>query len=111
MGRFVKGDVVVLPFPFSDLSATKRRPALVIGELDGVDLVVCQITSQQRPSNKHCIALTTRNMKCGSISKDSWIRASRIFTVDSRLITKTIGTIDDATLEAVVNEIMRIILL
>ncbi len=29
MGRFIKGDVVVLPFPFSDLTANKKRPALV----------------------------------------------------------------------------------
>ena len=30
MGKFVKGDIVVIPFPFSDLSGSKRRPALVI---------------------------------------------------------------------------------
>jgi len=35
MGRFVKGDVVVLPFPLSDWSGTKRRPALVVAELQG----------------------------------------------------------------------------
>ncbi|MEO6392195.1 MAG: type II toxin-antitoxin system PemK/MazF family toxin, partial [Pyrinomonadaceae bacterium] len=39
MGRFVKGDVVVTPFPFSDLSGDKRRPALVIANLNGDDLV------------------------------------------------------------------------
>jgi mRNA interferase MazF len=44
MGRFVKGDVVVIPFPFSDLSATKRRPALVITALPGEDVILCQIT-------------------------------------------------------------------
>jgi len=46
MGRFVKGDVVVMPFPYSDLSATKKRPALVIAALDGDDVILCQITSQ-----------------------------------------------------------------
>ena len=46
MARFVKGDVVVVPFPFSDLSQSKRRPALVITELTGNDLILCQITSQ-----------------------------------------------------------------
>jgi mRNA interferase MazF len=39
MGRFVKGEVVVLPFPFSDLSEAKRRPALVLAPLPGVDVV------------------------------------------------------------------------
>ena len=46
MARFVKGDVVVVPFPFSDLSQAKRRPALVISVLEGDDLILCQITSQ-----------------------------------------------------------------
>jgi mRNA interferase MazF len=47
MAGFVKGDVVVVPFPFSDLAASKRRPALILAELDGDDCILCQITSQQ----------------------------------------------------------------
>ena len=47
MARFVKGNVVVVPFPFSDLSQAKRRPALVLTSLEGDDLILCQITSQQ----------------------------------------------------------------
>lgn len=46
MARFIKGDVVVLNFPFSDLTRTKRRPALVITALTGDDVILCQITSQ-----------------------------------------------------------------
>ncbi|OPY50484.1 MAG: hypothetical protein A4E49_02702 [Methanosaeta sp. PtaU1.Bin112] len=47
MGGFVRGDVVVVPFPFSDLTEAKRRPAFVLAELDGDDRILCQITSQQ----------------------------------------------------------------
>jgi hypothetical protein len=46
MGTFVKGDVVVFPFSFSDLSAAKRRPALVVATLTGDDVILCQITSR-----------------------------------------------------------------
>ncbi len=46
MGRFMKGEVVVAPFPFSDLSQAKRRPALVVAELTGDDVLLCQITSK-----------------------------------------------------------------
>jgi mRNA interferase MazF len=46
MANFVKGDVVVVPFPFSDFTDVKRRPALVVAELSGDDLILCQITSQ-----------------------------------------------------------------
>lgn len=42
MARFVKGDIVVVPFPFSDLTQTKRRPALVLAELDGDDVMLAQ---------------------------------------------------------------------
>ena len=46
MGEFMKGDVVVVPFPFSDLSANKKRPALVVATLTGDDVILCQITSK-----------------------------------------------------------------
>ena len=45
-GKICKGDVVVVPFPFSDLTQAKRRPALVLSVLEGDDLILCQITSQ-----------------------------------------------------------------
>ena len=46
MGRFMKGDVVVLPFPFSDLTSSKKRPAIVVAPLTGDDILVCQVTSK-----------------------------------------------------------------
>ena len=46
MAKFVKGDVVVIPFPFSALAQAKRRPALVLTGLEGDDVILCQITSQ-----------------------------------------------------------------
>jgi len=46
MARFIKGDIVVVPFPFSDLSTSKKRPALVLADLPGNDIILCQITSK-----------------------------------------------------------------
>ncbi len=40
MAAFVKGDVVIVPFPFSELSQAKRRPALVAAKLQGDDLIL-----------------------------------------------------------------------
>ena len=57
MARPVKGDVVVVPFPFSDLTQAKRRPALVLAELEGDDLILCQITSRAL-SDSYAISLT-----------------------------------------------------
>lgn len=44
MGPLVKGDVVVFPFPFTNLTETKRRPALVVHPLNGTDTMLCMIT-------------------------------------------------------------------
>lgn len=57
MGVFVKGEVVIVPFPFSDLTNFTRRPAVVIAQLEGNDVILCQITSQAR-TDSHAIAIT-----------------------------------------------------
>lgn len=61
MERFIKGDIVVVPFPFSDLSNFKKRPALVISTLKGDDLILCQITSQAI-SDDYAISLNKDKM-------------------------------------------------
>ena len=47
MEKLVKGDIVVIPFPYSDLSNTKRRPAFVITAFPNMKAILCQITSQK----------------------------------------------------------------
>ena len=51
MAKFVKGDIIVVPFPFSDLTKSKRRPTLVIAVIEGDDLILCQLTSQSISDN------------------------------------------------------------
>ena len=65
MEEFVKGDVVVVPFPFSDLSEAKRRPALVIADLAGDDFILCQITSQN-VKDSYSIPLDEEHFEAGS---------------------------------------------
>ena len=62
MAKFVKGDVVVVPFPFSDLTQAKRRPALVVSTLEGDDLILCQITSQFVRDN-YAVFLNDKDLK------------------------------------------------
>ena len=85
MEKLVKGDIVVLPFPYSDLSSSKRRPALVISILEGDDVMLCQITSKQR-ADKYSIDLKDNDFRQGKLSLDSYIRPNRIFTADKSII-------------------------
>jgi mRNA interferase MazF len=90
MGRFVKGNVVVVPFPFSDLSGSKRRPALVLADLDGDDILLCQITSNAR-TDRYAILLTQHDFVSGGLSVSSVIRPNKVFTADKRMIVYIAG--------------------
>ena len=48
MERFVAGDIIVVSFPFTDLSSSRKRPALILANLEGDDIVICEITSVMR---------------------------------------------------------------
>ena len=69
MERFVKGDVVVVPFPFSDLTQAKRRPALVVDELEGDDLILCQITSQY-VKDRYAVSIDESDFETGSLRQN-----------------------------------------
>ena len=90
MAKFVKGDVVVIPFPFSDLSQSKRRPALVLSVLQGDDLILCQITSKSIKDN-YAIPVDENDFESGSLNQESNIRPNRLFTADNHIILYRIG--------------------
>ena len=92
MAKFVKGDVVVIPFPFSDLSGSKRRPAMVLADLPGSDIILCQITSRYR-KDKYAIGLSQTDFETGELPVQSYIRISRIFTADKNIILRKAGTV------------------
>lgn len=96
MARFVKGEIVVLPFPFSDLSASKRRPALVLADLPGDDIILCQITSKNSPADPFAVPLLHKDLVSGQLVIDSNIRPNRIFTADKGIIIKSVGIVQDS---------------
>lgn len=108
MATFVKGDVVVVPFPFSDLTQAKRRPALVISKLDGDDLILCQITSQAIKDN-YAIALDDKDFETGSLKQPSNVRPNRIFTADSNIILYKVGNLKVEKLTAIIEKLIEII--
>ncbi|NOX61917.1 MAG: type II toxin-antitoxin system PemK/MazF family toxin [Chloroflexi bacterium] len=110
MGGFVKGDVVVLPFPFSDLSASKRRPALVVAVVQPYeDLILCMITSR-RTKDASAIPLSRSDFLVGGLPRSSNIRPNRLFTADSSIVLRTAGRVVDEKMEEVVEEIIRIVM-
>lgn len=87
MGKFIKGDVVVIPFPFTDLSSSKKRPAIVLADIKGNDYFMLQVTSK----------------------KDSNIRPNKIFTLDGNLVLYKIGHLTKVKTDACVQKVCNII--
>jgi mRNA interferase MazF len=107
VATLVKGDVVIVPFPFSDLSQMKRRPALVVATLTGQDLILCQITSQAR-SDRYAIAVSNASFSNGSLNRDSKIRPNRLFTTDTGIIIYKAGELKAEKLKEVIDQIIDI---
>jgi mRNA interferase MazF len=102
MGKPLVGDIVVLPFPNTDLTPGKRRPALVVADLPGVDLVLCQITSQAH-TDRFAIAIGQRDFAKGQLAQNCFARANRLFTVDSNVILYVAATLSRAKTNDVLN--------
>ena len=108
MAKFVKGDVVVIPFPFSNLTQAKRRPALVIAGLEGDDLILCQITSQ-RVKDRYAIQISDNDFETGSLKQPSNVRPNRIFTAGSNLVLYRVGSLKREKLNEVIEKLVEII--
>lgn len=108
MERLVKGDVVVLPFPFSDLSASKKRPAVVVATLTGDDIICCQITSEAR-FDDYAIVLNNTDFQEGSLQQTSMIRPNRLFTADRSIILYKTGMLKGKKVQEVESGLVKIL--
>lgn len=108
MAKFVKGDIVVVPFPFSDLTGSKKRPAMVLTSLPGDDILLCQITSQN-PSGKFSVNITPIEFTEGSLPVDSNIRAEKIFTADTNIILRKAGHVSDFIIDKTISIIVGLL--
>lgn len=104
----MKGDVVVIPFPFSDLSGSKRRPALVVGDWGGADVMLCQITSQAKRDGYE-VDLNATDFASGKLPVASHIRPNKIFTAERSLILYVAGKVNEHKYQQVVRGIMALI--
>lgn len=108
MEAFVKGDIVVMPFPFSDLKATKKRPALIIATLLGDDLIVCQITGQIKEDD-YVVDILDSNISGGKLDGGSFVRTNKLFTADKSIIEYKIGSLKKEKLKEVEDKLVKII--
>jgi mRNA interferase MazF len=109
LGLFVKGQVLKVLFPFSDLSDAKKRPGLVVATIHGDDTILCQITSQNDEQDPYAISLTAEDFEEGNLRQTSYIRPNKIFTADPTILSDVIGYIKQSKMDEVEQAIIKIL--
>lgn len=92
MGVPAAGAVVLVRFPFSDLSQSKRRPAIVLADAGRGDVVLCQMTSQPYGDDR-AVTISAADLATGLLRVTSFARPGKIFTANEAIIATTIGTL------------------
>jgi mRNA interferase MazF len=109
MARFVGGDVVVLPFPFTDLTSSKVRPALVLATLTRGDVILCQITSQAG-GHPRAVPLGPADFEPGGgLPLASFALPHRVVTANEACVRRSVGRIREETLKRIRDEVCAVI--
>lgn len=109
MTIFKQGEILLVPFPFTDLSSTKYRPALVISadwfNASHSDAICVAITSNEpHMVSRDELQVPGPDLPKAGLPKPSKIKAGKIFTIHESLVVRKMGCLTNKTLEAVVRK-------
>lgn len=108
MGAPAAGAVVLVRFPFSDLSQSKQRPAVVLADSGRGDRILCQITSKPYGDSR-VIELTADAFALGSLRLTSYARPGKLFTANDSLITAEVGLLKPDILASIVDAVTALL--
>lgn len=102
------GLVVLVPFPFSDLSQAKLRPAVVLADVSRDDWILCQVTSNPY-NDPQAITIADADFHAGSLRVTSFARPGKLFTANSSLMVAQVGSLKDEAVKSVVEAVINIL--
>ncbi len=100
--------VVLVRFPFSDLSQTKLRPAVVLADAGRGDWILCQVTSKPYGDGR-AIKLEDSGFATGSLRVPSYARPGKLFTANQDLIVSEVATLQASSLKQVVDAVVNLL--
>ena len=102
------GDVVLMPFPYSDLSGSKLRPAVVLAVVDRSDGIACQVTSQPglRPEQ---VSLSAPDFARGGLPLASYALPGKLFTANATVVQRKVGRLVDSKRDEIREASIRLI--
>lgn len=108
MGAPAAGSVVLVPFPFSDLSQSKLRPAVVLAEAGRGDYLLCQVTSNPY-ADPLAVKLSGADFTQGSLQRTSYARPGKLFTASVTLIVRQVGTLRPEPLAQIIEGVEKLL--
>lgn len=101
-----KGDILLIPFPFTDLTGQKNRPALVL-VITAIDLTVAFITSQIKWQEEYDLKLEPTTEK--GLKKTSLVRLSKLATIDKELVMGKLGTLMETDIQQLNKKLIKLL--
>ncbi len=108
MGLFAKGSIVLVPYPFSDLSRSKLRPAVVLAGVSASDYILCQITTKPYGAKRVVEINPTIDSQSG-LHALSFARPEKLFTGHESIIREQIGKLERSSIETIVEAVVTIL--
>ena len=108
--HYKQGNIILIPFPFTDFSTTKNRPAIIISSnaynSTHDDIIICAITSQI-PKNlePYDYLLNASELLEATLPKKSLIKTDKILAIDKKFIRKTLGTLPQDSINKIINHL------
>jgi mRNA interferase MazF len=100
--------IALVPFPFSDLSAAKLRPAILIADVGKDDWLLCMVTSNPY-GDPRSIQIGTNDLIRGSLRQTSYARPGKLFTAHVSLIGREIGCLIPTAFDRVRDAIVKMV--
>ncbi len=102
------GEVVLVPFPFSDLSQSKVRPAVCLAGAGRGDWVLCQVTSSPY-GDPAAIPLDASDFASGGLLVSSFARPGKLFTAHAGLMVRSVGVLAPAAFARVLSAVVSLL--
>ena len=106
---FEQGEILLVPIPFSNLSSVKKRPVLLLSSnlhnSSSKDIIVIAITSNLIQKG---IEISSNSLTSGFLPKKSIIKVDKVYTLETGIVIKKIGKINNDVLLNVYNEFVKL---
>jgi mRNA interferase MazF len=105
---FKQRDIVLIPFPYSDLSSIKKRPVIIISNSryhkNNNDVICCAITSSKKEFTRG-VKINNSDLDEGNLNFESVVKFGKIFTILQNQIIKKLGKLNIARSKEIIKEL------